>query len=238
VPDIGSAIVEVLTRLGARVSFPRAQHCCGLSALDAGIVEPAKRMARQTIKVLEAAGGDYILTGGTSCAVAMLHDYPHLFRDEPEWKERSIAVGSRVIDFTTFLHTVARLPAGSLGSDRSELATYHYFCQSYNVLRFRDEPLRLLRDVCGVTLRPLEEANVCCGFGGSVSVTRPDMCRHILERKMANVRDTGAAVLITDNPGCIIHMRGAAQAKGETLRVRHTAEIVAECLKEVQTVRA
>jgi len=233
-PEMGTSIIEILSRLGARVTFPRAQHCCGLPALDAGVIAPAKRMARHTIATLEAAHGDYILTGGTSCAVAMVHDYPHLFRDEPEWQRRAEGVAARVIDFTTFMYRVAQLPAHPPSSTPRERFTYHYFCQSYNVLGFRQEPIHLVRDVCGMEFVPLPDANVCCGFGGSVSIQRPEMCAHILARKLACVEETGASTLITDNPGCIMHLRGGIAAQGGTLKVRHTAEVMAPVIVALQ----
>jgi L-lactate dehydrogenase complex protein LldF len=229
-PEIGSSIVEVLTRLGARVTFPRAQHCCGLPALDAGVISPAKRMARHTIATLEATGADYIVTGGTSCAIAMVHDYPHLFRDDPEWRRRAEALSARVVDFTSFMYRVAKLPSTSPAATPAMQFTYHYFCQSYNVLGFRQEPIYLLRDVCKLEYSPLSDANVCCGFGGSVSMQRPDMCAHILERKLARVEETGASHLVTDNPGCIMHLRGGIAARGGTVQVLHTAEVMAATL--------
>ncbi len=233
-PEMGSAIVEVLTRLGADITFAKSQHCCGLPALDAGVIEPAKRMARQTITTLEAARAEYIVTGGTSCAIAMIHDYPHLFRDEPGWRRRAEDLAARVIDFTSFMYRVARIPAGALAVVPGEPTTYHYFCQSYNVLGFRQEPLHLIRDVCGLQLTPLPDANVCCGFGGSVSVHRPEMCDHILARKLASVEATGASLLITDNPGCIMHLRGGIAARQGEIKVRHTAEVMATAIRSLQ----
>lgn len=227
-PDMGIAIVEVLSALGAEVVFPRAQHCCGLPALDSGRPETAKGMARATIETLEACEADFVVTGGTSCVVAMAHEYSHLFRDEPEWQMRAANVGARVRDFTSFMSEVARLPVGSLASGETETGTYHYFCQSYNVLGFREAPLALLRGVCGLELAPLPEANVCCGFGGSVSFRRPELCSHILDRKLGCVDESGASLLVTDNPGCIMHLRGGMDASGRRVTVKHTAEIVAK----------
>lgn len=227
-PDMGVAIVDVLRALGAEVVFPRAQHCCGLPALDSGRPEIAKRMARATIQTLEDCAADFIVTGGTSCVVAMAHEYSHLFRAEPEWQMRSANQGARLRDFTSFMSEVARLPAGSLASGETATATYHYFCQSYNVLGFREAPLALLREVCGLDLAPLPEANVCCGFGGSVSFRRPELCSHILDRKLQNVDETGVRLLVTDNPGCIMHLRGGMDASGRAVTVKHTAEVLAE----------
>jgi iron-sulfur cluster protein len=264
-PEMGNAIVDVLRGLGATVIFPGTQHCCGLPALDSGAGEIAQRMARQTIESLESCRADYILSGGTSCVVAMAHEYPHLFRDDPQWRARAERLAGRVLDFTTFLHTVARLPDGALtgqsngrtdagSEERADLltgelhspsqsstssgspprATYHYFCQSYNVLGFRDEPLRLLRDICGQELVPLPEANVCCGFGGSVSINNPEMCSHILQRKLDNVDAAAVPLLITDNPGCIMHLRGGIAASHRSVRVKHTAEIVASRIRALK----
>lgn len=232
-PDMGVAIVDVLRALGAEIVFPRAQHCCGLPALDGGRPETAQRMARDTIRTLEACNADFIVTGGTSCVVAMAHEYGHLFRDEPEWQMRGAVQGAKLRDFTSFMTEVARLPAGSLAGQSRQSATYHYFCQSYNVLGFREEPLALLQDVCGLDLAPLPEANVCCGFGGSVSFRRPELCSHILDRKLRNVDETGARLLITDNPGCIMHLRGGMDASGRPVTVKHTAEVVAERVRSV-----
>lgn len=233
-PDMGHAIVEVMTRLGATVAFARSQHCCGLPALDAGEINPAKRMARHTVAALEASPGEYVLTGGTSCAIAMVYDYQHIFRDEPEWRRRAEQQAARIIDFTSFMYRVAKIPTGALSAPSGDRATYHYFCQAYNVLGFRQEPLHLLRDVCGVDLTPLPDANVCCGFGGSVSILRPDLCDLILMRKLDAVESTGASVLITDNPGCIMHLRGGLAARDAATEVRHPAEVVVSALRRLQ----
>lgn len=233
-PDMGVSIVDVLRALGAQVVFPRTQHCCGLPALDSGRPDTAKGMARATIETLEDCAADFIVTGGTSCVVAMVHEYSHLFRDEPEWQMRAAAVGAKVRDFTSFMSEVARLPAGILANREESTATYHYFCQSYNVLGFREAPLALLHEVCGLDLRPLPEANVCCGFGGSVSFRRPGVCSQILARKLHCVDETGASLLVTDNPGCIMHLRGGIGASGRTVIVKHTAEIVAEKVRALR----
>jgi Fe-S oxidoreductase len=236
-PAMGEAICEILQSLGAAVVFPRGQHCCGLPAIDGGYPERARTMAKQTIRTLEASPADYIVTGGTSCAVAVLHHYPHLFSGEPEWQMRAQALAGRFMDLTTFLTTVARLPAGSLVSGGSEEAAYHYFCQSYNVLGFRDEPNMLLGRVCGLTMKPLGEADVCCGFGGSTSFTRPDVSRGILQRKLENVQAAGVRLLVTDNPGCIMHLRGGLAAEGSDVRVMHTAEVLAGQIRRLRSDR-
>ena len=229
------SVARVLDACGVEVIVPAEQHCCGLPALDAGVLEPARKMARQTIETLERVEADYIITGGASCAIAMLHDYDRLFEGEPGWQARAQELTSRVIDFTNFMDQVARLQPGVLALTRSPFSpvTYHNFCQSANVLGIDDAPRRLIKEVLGLELREMEESSVCCGFGGSTSVTRPEVAEHILARKLDNVRDTGARTLVTDNPGCIMHLRGGIDAQKLPVQVLHLAELMAAHLNLV-----
>ncbi len=181
-PRMALSVARVLDACGVTMVVPAQQHCCGLPALDAGILEPARKMARQTIETLERERADYILTGGASCAVAMLHDYERLFEAEPAMQIRARALSERVIDFTSFMDGVARLAPGSLamrnvdfGMRNNDVSpgaasrnpqsairngrgpvTYHNFCQSTNVLGLHDAPRRLITEVMGLELREMD----------------------------------------------------------------------------------
>jgi len=231
-PDMAEALVRVLQACGAEVTTPRGQHCCGLPAFDAGDLPRARRMARQTIELLESTQADYIVTGGASCAIATLHEYEGLFENEPLWQIRAAALKDKLMDFTTFMDRVARLEPGALAGRGQDVGpvTYHNFCQSANVLGIDEAPRRIIRDVLGLELRDLPEGSVCCGFGGSTSISRPEVAAEILKRKLDNVTSTGARVLVTDNPGCIMHLRGGTDAMKLDVRVMHIAELMAACL--------
>jgi Fe-S oxidoreductase len=114
-------------------------------------------------------------------------------------------------------------------SDR--LVTYHSFCQSTNVLGIGDVGPRLMR-LAGIQLLELPEATVCCGFGGATSIDYPEVGQRIVERKLENIRSTGAEVLCTDNPGCILHMRGAAQVARDRFDVRHVVELLVDAVAQ------
>jgi Fe-S oxidoreductase len=107
--------------------------------------------------------------------------------------------------------------------------TYHSFCQSTNVLGIGAVGPRLLRRA-GLEVVDLPEVEVCCGFGGGASVDHPEVSRGIVTRKLDNVRATGTSVLCSDNPGCILHLRGAADAAGLQFEVKHVAEVLAAAL--------
>ena len=116
------------------------------------------------------------------------------------------------------------------GAENSEASTItvHPFCQSRTRLGHTAETAaELISHLCGTTPAPLPEADVCCGFGGSSSLTSPEVAKAILARKLQNAASTGAATLITDNPGCALHLRGGAHASNQNLKVLHIAEFLA-----------
>lgn len=232
-PEMATATVEVLQKLGCEVSLPEGQHCCGLPHFDSGDKPGAKQLAKQTIVTLEQTSADYIVTGAASCAIMMLSDYAHLLEDEKEWALRARQLSEKVYDFISFMDKVARLPDGILAVPNSPSVTYHNFCQSGNILGLAEEPRRLI-GALGLELREMAESNVCCGFGGSTSADYPQVAERILERKFGNIEQSGAEIVVTDNPGCIMHMRGGADAQGKNLRIVHLAELVAEHLRRFE----
>jgi L-lactate dehydrogenase complex protein LldF len=229
-PEIGEAIVAVLRVAGAAVVFPPEQSCCGLPAVNAGDGRDAARMARQTIEALEGVAADWIVSGSASCVVTLLQDYPRLFHAEPEWRARAGRLAERLVDFTHFVDRVVRPGAGSLAAGPRPLVTLHDSCQSHNCLRLKPEARRIVGEVCRLELRELHESSFCCGFGGSFSLEFPEVSRRILARKLANVAETGAEVVVTDNPGCIMQLRGGLHAARVRTRVVHLAELMAERL--------
>jgi Fe-S oxidoreductase len=228
-PEQARAAIDVLRACGARVVVPAGQHCCGLPPLDAGDRATARRMAKHTLRSLEAVQADWIVSAGASCAIAIAHDYAELLSDEPPWRARAERVAARTLDLLTFLDRVADPPQRAARVD-APTVTVHSFCQTTNVMGSGDAGTRLL-ERAGIAVRELAERGVCCGFGGSTSLDHPAMAREIAERKLENVRATAAAVLVTDNPGCLLHLRGAAEVAHDPFAVRHVAEVLAEYLR-------
>ncbi|MSQ42258.1 MAG: 4Fe-4S dicluster domain-containing protein [Dehalococcoidia bacterium] len=224
-PEVPVAAAALLRAAGAEVIVPPDQHCCGLPAFDAGDHDAARRMARATIEALD--GTDDIVTAAPSCVVMMLHDYARLFAGDPAWQARALGLAGRVHDLAGYLAGPARLPAGTLAAGDRAPVTVHRFCQGSHLLHAEDRLERLIADLCGVEVVPLAEAEVCCGFGGATSLAAPELAAGVLARKLANVGASGARVLVTDNPGCVLHLRGGAHAAGLAIRTLHVAEYLA-----------
>jgi Fe-S oxidoreductase len=183
---------------------------------------------------LEAVPSDYIVSGSASCVAMLGQDYLHLFRNDPAWLPRAEAISKKIVDFTSFLVDVAQLQAGSLAplSGAARELTYHDSCQGLNALNLSSEPRHLIEGVMGDTLVELQENTLCCGFGGSFSFEYPDVAERLMNRKLGNAEATGTRLIVTDNQGCIMHLRGGLDASGRKIDVRHISELLAERVKE------
>ena len=256
-PEMGEAAINVLRACGVQVMFPQQQSCCGLIALNSGDRANCATMARQTIAVLEQAleesQADYILGATTSCVVTLTQDYIRLFEDlqQQEWLRRARALAEKVMDFASFVdHVLKESPTQSLsprqgdrggtklpvrksdGKGNDMIVTYHDSCQSINCLGLRSEARHIIQDVLGLELREMPQSDVCCGFGGATSIEHGDVSERIMNNKLKNAESTGATVLVTDNPGCLMHLRGGVDASGRKMRVLHLAQLIAERLEE------
>ncbi len=239
-PEMGEAVIRVLEAAGVRVIFPQRQNCCGLPALNSGDRRDGVAMAQQTVAALERAleesKADYILSASTSCVVTIVQDYIRLFEDLDYrgWLKRTRALAEKVIDFTNFMERVV-LPSGVTLPLRTPEAgvviTYHDSCQSCNCLGLRSQARHIVQDLLKLELREMPQSDVCCGFGGSTSLEHPEVAERLLNNKLHNAESTGATVLVADNPGCLMHLRGGVDAGRRRLRVLHLAQLIAEYLE-------
>ncbi len=244
-PEMGEAAIKVLQACGVQVTFPQQQSCCGLIALNSGDRADCATMARQTITALEralqASKADYIVGATTSCVVTLTQDYVRLFEDlkQEGWQQRAQALAEKVMDFANFVDHVllangAKLPVRKSDDKQGDvIVTYHDSCQSINCLGLRSEARHIIQEELGLELREMPQSDVCCGFGGSTSIEHGDVAVRIMNNKLHNAESTGATVLVSDNPGCLMHLRGGVDASGRKMRVLHLAELIAERLESV-----
>ena len=163
----------------------------------------------------------------------ILQDYQHLFRDEEPWRLRADRLGEKVADLTSFLVHRAGIAEGALAGGAGHIITYHDSCQGLNALGLRDEPRALLTGMLGVRIDELAENTLCCGFGGSFGFDYPEVSERLMNQKLDNAEATGAPTLVSDNQGCLMHLRGGCDAGKRPLDVRHVAELVADRMREL-----
>ena len=222
-PSVGFATVKLLEQAGCRVEVPAAQTCCGQPAYNSGDNSDARDIARQVIQAFEPY--DYVVAPSGSCAGMLKIHYPELFADDPDWRDRARAFSSKVHELVSFLTDIRRLDRVDTSFEGA--VTYHDSCSGLRELDIREQPRKLLHTVGKLQLRELEDAEVCCGFGGTFCVKYADISNAIVERKADAIISSGADILLAGDLGCLMNMAGKLQRRGAEIAVRHVAEVLA-----------
>jgi iron-sulfur cluster protein len=231
-PEIGEAVVKTLNRAGVQVIFPEGQTCCGAPALYSGAYEVAGQNARDNIEALLAEDVTCVVSACPTCTVALKEEFTRTLEGlgDAAALARAGRLAAKAIDFSTLVERLVREGRLRLepGAERP-LATYHDSCHLKRTLRAEKAPRELLGRA-GVELKEMFEADVCCGMGGSYSVKLPEISAPMLSRKLKSIGDTGAGLVATDCPGCLMQLRGGLDQAGSDVEVRHTAELLADRL--------
>src|SRR5262249_2385453 len=211
--QVNHACLRLLTAQRQVVSVPD-QTCCGALAFHAGETDIAERLARRNIEYFHSQPGPIVVTSA-GCG-AMLKEYVHLLADDRQWRDAAREFSERVVDVTEFLaaHEFAQAPR------RVEArVAYHAACHLYHAQQVRDQPKQLLSAIGGLTIVPLEEAEHCCGSAGIFNLTHTELSLAVLARKMKFIKETGADIVVTTNPGCLLQLEAGAREAGLPVRV-------------------
>jgi L-lactate dehydrogenase complex protein LldE len=222
-PTVGFAAVKLLEDAGCRVEVPMAQTCCGQPAFNSGDRADARAVAEGVIRAFERF--DYVVVPSGSCGGMIARHYPELFAEDPDWRARAERLAGRTHELVSFLVDVLGVRAVAARFDGT--VTYHDSCSGLRELGVRDQPRALLGTVEGLSVAEMKEPDVCCGFGGTFCVKYPDLSNAIVERKAADIRETGAGTLLAGDLGCLLNMAGKLTREGAPTRARHVAEVLA-----------
>ena len=219
--------VELLNRAGYDVMTPPAQGCCGALYAHGGNLESARACARHNVAAFERLELDAIIINAAGCG-STLKEYGHLLHDDPAWAERGLRFSAKVKDLTEWL-TSADF---TFRKPDCQAVTYHDACHLAHAQRIARPPRELLRAVAGTKFVELPEADVCCGSAGSYNLTEPEMAARLKRRKIENILRTGAEIVVTTNPGCLLQIQaGLRQAGAGHIRVQHIAEFLIDHLE-------
>jgi L-lactate dehydrogenase complex protein LldE len=227
-PAVGTSTVEVLRRVGCTVEFDQRQTCCGQPAFNTGYRVEARKLAERFIAMCEESTADAIVSPSGSCT-AMLHHYESLFDGddsrEEEWRRRARAIAARTFELSTFLVRVLKIE--DVGARWPGRVTWHDACHALRDLKVHSEPRSLLRRVREAELVELENADACCGFGGTFSVKFPEISVAILDQKIEAIERAGVQAVVSGDASCLMQIGGRLSRKGSTVRAMHLAEVLA-----------
>jgi iron-sulfur cluster protein len=229
-PDHLEAGGRVMAKAGVDLDFPMDQTCCGLPVLMMGEKAAARMVAAKNVTAFDPGRYDYIVTLCASCASHMKHQYVDLLSYRPDLADKARIFTDRVIDFSSFAHDVLNLDIDRFAGSGVK-AAYHAPCHLCRGLGVKEAPRKLI-EAAGLEYVQTPEEEVCCGFGGTYSVNFPEISAEILKSKLKNVSQSGAEVLVTDCPGCVMQLRGGVARQGGALLVKHMAEVLAEAMKQ------
>jgi L-lactate dehydrogenase complex protein LldE len=227
-PSVGFAAVKLLEQAGCTVEVPRAQTCCGQPAYNSGDKADARTLALNTIAAFE--GYDYVVAPSGSCAGMLSHHYPELLGDNPETAARAQAFSQKTHELVSFLVDVRGMK--KVDVKYAGRVTYHDSCAGLRELGIKDQPRKLLASVRGLELEEMEEAEICCGFGGTFCIKYPDISNAIVEKKTANISASKTDCLLAGDLGCLMNMAGKLSREGQEMEVRHVAEVLAGMMDE------
>jgi len=216
------ASLRVLARNGCDVHIPEHQSCCGSLHVHGGDRETARDLARRNIDAFDSAEYEAIIINSAGCG-STLKEYGELLADDPRYAARAHAFAGRVRDLSEFLAEIgAEPPAGSV----RERVLYQDACHLVHAQGVSQQPRDLLAAVPGVELVEMENPTVCCGAAGLYSVTDTEISLAILEQRLDAIEATGAKVIVSANPGCLLHIQSGARRRGLDLTVMHVAEFL------------
>ena len=223
-PRIGFAALKLLEAAGCEVVVPAAQTCCGQPGYNSGDRDSARKLA---IKLLdEFENCDYVVAPSGSCAGMVRTHYADLAGDDGELVRRMAALSAKTYELTDFLVNVVGFE--SAPGDFQGSITYHDSCAGLRELGVKWQPRALLAKLPGVTLKEMEGAEECCGFGGAFSVKFGELSAAIAGKKCDGIRATGADAIVGGDLGCLLNIEGKLRRMGdETTRVLHVAEVLA-----------
>lgn len=221
--DASRATIRLLSSLGYRVITPKNQVCCGAPNMLGGDLEGLKEAARTNVDIFGGVAVDFIVTDCGGCG-AELKKYGHHIEGES-----AAAFSGKVRDISQILamHTEE---LRALLKPLDLKVTWHDPCHIAHCQGVRKEPRELLKLVPGLTYKELNEADACCGSAGTYNIERPEMSDRILKRKLDNIAASGAEVLVTGNPGCLLQLKKGLADHLPQVNIMHLTEVLARSL--------
>ena len=228
-PGVNDATARVLQAEGCDVLVPRSQGCCGALSAHNGRREEAQGYARGMVDAFDAAAIDHLVVNAAGCGSTM-KEYAELLADDPAYAGRAAELCAKVRDVAELLDELGPV-AQRRPLDVS--VAYHDACHLGHAQGVRDQPRRVLRSIPGVRLHEIPEAGLCCGSAGIYNILEPETARELGDRKAANILSTGAELLVTANPGCMLQVASAIARSGHPMGMLHTVELLDASIRGV-----
>lgn len=218
---INRATARVLEANGFRVRRVPGQRCCGAIHAHTGDLAGARALARTNIDAFEASGAEIVAVNAAGCG-AIMKEYPHLLAGDEAYAERAEALAVRVRDISEILAGPELRKGGPIPAS----VTYDAPCHLLHAQKISREPEELLSSIPGMSLLPLKNRDECCGGAGVYGITHPELGGAIGRDKVRAILETGARLVATGNPGCMMQIGAGLRMEGSKVEVVHPVELL------------
>ncbi|MDR4463605.1 MAG: (Fe-S)-binding protein, partial [Nitrospira sp.] len=222
---VGDAVIEVLQKHGVEPDLP-AQRCSGTPIQTYGHVDLAREGARFNLQSF--ANYETIVTGCASCTL-MLKDYPTLFQDGEE-RQQAEALAKKVVHISEFVARATEHSPMGKAQGLTKRVTYHSSCH-LRAAGVTKEPRQVLSSLPGVNFVEMQDADRCAGGAGTYVVKDYDTSQKIFDRKARAVTQTGANVVATSCPACMIQLKNGLP---DSVQVKHVAQLLQDAYRAAE----
>lgn len=226
-PEMGMAMVDVLEALGYACDYDPRQVCCGQPAFNAGQLDEARKVAKTLVTCFAEDDRPVVCPSGSCTAMVRKH-YDRLFADTP-LAQKAGHVARRVVEFSEFLYREELVE--KIHGSYSAKAIFHCSCHALRELGLDKEvPRSILNRIDGLDILEAKGPHQCCGFGGLFFAKFPDISDAMTEKRVDQLLATGAELIVSNDPGCIMTLRRTLNKRGNGVETMHLTEFLAKAM--------
>ena len=224
--DVGQAVVNVLKQLQVEIEIPASEDCCGIATILSGEGDLPLKNVEKNIATLARAEVDAVLVDCATCGAAFKKEYIDLLRRKGMDTTRAEVLKGKTRDVMEYVAArIDRLPLPKDYKGEKIRVTYHDPCHLVRAQGISAAPREILRALPQFEYVEMEEANTCCGGGGSFQFDFPGVSKGITEKKIRRIRETGARIVVTGCPGCRTTI-GGNMGEQDRIAVLHPMQLL------------
>jgi glycolate oxidase iron-sulfur subunit len=229
--DVNRDTADVLLANDCTVITPHTQGCCGSLHAHNGEYEMAKGYARRLIDQFDLDQLDAVITNAAGCGSHLKH-FDRLLKDDPAYAAKATQWSALVKDVSEWLVQIDFRAPENFPQGTTTRVTYHDACHLCHGQKITAEPRELLAKIPGLEVKPLTESMWCCGSAGIYNLIQPEMADKLLQRKLDHIAATGATIVATGNPGCLLQIQNGLRARGTPVECVHPVSLLAQAYRK------
>lgn len=231
--NVGKATINVLTKIYGEGYFIN-NTCCGLISYNYGNLKDSKKYALENIEKfmdIKKNNPNVFIVADCSSCVAFLKKYPQLFADEEENLSKAKEFSESVKDV---IEVIKPEYLNSINWDfiKDKKIAVHHSCKAHHDQKLTDVCEKVLKPILKERLVELEEKDMCCGGAGAYMFTKPEFSEKILERKLKNIAQSQADIVIASATSCLMQISWGLKQKYPNCKIMHYIEFIDKLLIE------